>query len=98
MTARDWLIENGYKDIAKLSDEVMAELKERGSKQRRNWWVILAGDKRGQSRVVAGRKFPVLWAAQKRQGLKPTPNAIKRNKREKPPPIEPQGRWAKHKT
>ena len=93
MIARDWLRDNGYEDVADLIDEVVAKCKARGSGERRDWWDILAGDSKGQSRVVAGREFPVLWAAQRRQGRKPTPNAQRRNLREKPPPIRQTGRW-----
>lgn len=93
MTAREWLRKNGYEDVADLIDEVMAEWKECGSGERRDWWDILAGDGNGQPRVVAGRKFPVLWAAQRRQARKPTANALKRNSREKPPPIRHTARW-----
>ncbi len=95
MTARKWLRENGYDDVADLIDEVMAEWKERGSRERRDWWDILAGDRNGQPRVIAGREFPVLQAAQKRQGRKVTANALKRNRREKPPPVRQTERWSK---
>ena len=47
MNARDWLRENGYEDVAGLIDVVMAELETRGSKQRRNWWDVLAGGATG---------------------------------------------------
>jgi hypothetical protein len=97
MNARDWLRDNGYEDVADLIDEVMAECKMRGSGERRDWWDILAGNANGQACVVAGREFPVLWRAQRRQGRKPTPNALKRNLREKPPPIRQTGRWPERK-
>lgn len=48
MHARDWLRENGYGDIAGLIDEVMADLEAHGSKQRRNWWEVLAGGVNGR--------------------------------------------------
>ena len=93
MQARQWLIENGYKDIASLIDEIMDEWKKKGIKTRRNWWEILAGDVNGSPRQVAGREFPVLQTARKRQGLKPTKNSICRNKKEKIPEIRETGRW-----
>ena len=93
MTARDWLSQNGYEDVATLIDEVLAELKAKGSKERRNWWDILSGDCHGNSRIVAGRKFPVLAVAQKRQGKPVTPNAIRSRKRAAPPEIRKTGRW-----
>lgn len=93
MQARQWLLENGYEDIAALIDEVIDEWQKQGKKTRRNWWDILAGDKDGNMRTVAGREFPVLKAARKRKGLKPTKTSISRNKNEKFPPINVTGRW-----
>lgn len=63
-TARDWLIENGYKDVAQLIDDIMLEWKKQGKKTRRNWWEKLCGDKNGKSKIVSGRKISVLRAAQ----------------------------------
>jgi hypothetical protein len=92
MTARDWLRENGYEDVAGLIDEVIAELESRGSKQRRNWWDVLAGGVNGRPLIVSGREFPVLRVAQQRQGKPLTQNAISRNVNEQPP--DPRaGRW-----
>jgi hypothetical protein len=93
ITARDWLSQNGYEDVATLIDEVLAELKAKGSKERRNWWDILSGNCHGNSRIVVGRKFPVLAVAQKRQGKPITPNAIRSRKRTAPPEIRKTGRW-----
>jgi len=87
MEARKWLLENGYQDIAKTIDEIIDEWHSQGLKTRRNWWDILAGSPSGNPRAVAGREFPILKAARKRQGLKPIKNAISRQKREKAPPI-----------
>jgi hypothetical protein len=95
MTARDWLRQNGYEDIAALIDEVLALLKAKGSKERRNWWDVLAGAKDGAPMVVAGHEFPVLRAAQIRQGKPVTPNALCRNENEQPPDIHRTGRWPK---
>ncbi len=93
MVARTWLRENGYRDVADLIDEVMADLEEKGSKQRRNWWDVLAGGPSGHAIAVAGRAFPVLKAAQRRQGRRVTSNAIQRNAREVPPKPRKTGRW-----
>jgi hypothetical protein len=93
MTARDWLIQNGYEEVASLIDEVVAELKAKGSKERRGWRETLSGGSDGKPRIVAGREFPVLYAAQKRQGKPVTPNAIRKSKREKPPPVQSTARW-----
>ncbi len=62
MLAKQWLLENKYEDVAGLIDEVMDEWKAKGKHTRRNWWEILAGTAKGNPRVVAGRKFPVLRA------------------------------------
>lgn len=93
MTARDWLHRNGYEDVAALIDEVMSELRARGSKERRNWWDVLAGGVDGKPITVSGREFPVLRIAQRRQGKKVTPNAICRNPKEEPPEIVKTKRW-----
>jgi DNA adenine methylase len=79
MRAKQWLLQNEYEDVAALIDEVMDEWKAEGKHTRRNWWEILAGDLKGNPRVVAGREFPVLRAAQVRQGVPVTPNAISRD-------------------
>jgi len=90
---RPWLRENGYDDVADMIDKVMHEWLKEGKRTRRNWWEILAGDAKGRPRKVAGREFPILMAAQKRQGLTITPNAICRRQEENPPPVRETGRW-----
>jgi hypothetical protein len=98
-SARGWLYENNYKDVLEIIDDIIFEWKKTGNKQRRNWWDILAGDKNGKSRVIAGREIPVLKAAQKRKNAKVTKNAICRNEEEQPPmPINPNNRWLKMQT
>lgn len=91
--ARVWLRANGYGDVADLIDEVMEEWRRAGKKTRRNWWDVLAGGKDGRPCVIAGRVFPVLMAAQRRQGKPITENAICRKEEENPPPIRRTGRW-----
>lgn len=83
--ARDWLRENSYDDVANLIDEIQAEWEKQGKRTRRNWWEVLAGGKDGKPRTIAGREFPVLKVAQRRQGLSITKNAIRRNRNEKAP-------------
>lgn len=95
MIARDWLRINGYEDVADLIDRVMAAIAASGSKQRRNWWDVLAGGVDGKSIVVNDQEFPVLRVAQIRQGKSITPNAICRNKDEQPPDRVRTGRWPK---
>ena len=97
MQAKQWLSENGYNDIAALIDEVETEWKSNGKQTRRNWWEILAGGTSGKSRVVAGRTFPVLRAAQIRQGVPITDNALERGTREEPPAVRVSGRWTSTK-
>ena len=91
--ARSWLRTNGYDDIADQIDAILEEWRVAGKKTRRNWWDITAGDKNGNARRVASRQFPVLRAAQLRQGRPVTKNAILRSRREKAPPVLVTGRW-----
>ncbi len=98
MSARKWLLENQYDDVAALIDEVVEEWKAQGKKTRRSWWEVLAGGTNGKPRAISGRTFPVLRAAQLRQGLSITENAICRNPNEEPPGVKPPGRWAESKT
>jgi hypothetical protein len=74
---------------------IASEWQAEGKKTRRNWWDVLAGGKNGKPSIRAGRKFPVLRAAQIRQGKPITENAICRNPEEKIPPIVISGRWPK---
>lgn len=93
--AKQWLLENKYRDVAALIDEITQEWDVEGKQTRRNWWEILAGDAKGNSRVVAGRKFPVLRAAQLRMGVPVTPGAICRNPNEEMPQRPVTGRRRK---
>ena len=95
MNVRQWLRENNYDDIADMIDEIMNEWRVAGKKTRRNWWDILAGRKNGTPCKRDGRVFPVLRAAQIRQGRPITENAICRNPEEIPPPVVVSGRWLK---
>ncbi|HCE58072.1 MAG TPA: hypothetical protein DER09_09670 [Prolixibacteraceae bacterium] len=89
-TARSWLIENGYEDIAKIIDEIMEEWKIQGIGTRRNWWEKLCGSKGGKPLKVLGREIPILRAAQIRKGYPITENAICRNENEIVPLINKQ--------
>ena len=91
--ARSWLRANGYDDVADKIDSILDRWAQTGNSTRRNWWQILAGAGGGHPRRVAGVDFPVLRAAQRRQGVPVTKNAISRNKRETPPPVLSTGRW-----
>jgi hypothetical protein len=77
-----------------MIDDIVAELRARGSKQRRNWWKVLAGHKDGSPSVIEGRVFPVLRVAQRRQGSSVTRGAVKRRRREVPPAVRVTGRWS----
>lgn len=91
---REWLLENDYKEVAKLIDQVMNGWKLKGTKTRRNWWDVLAGHKKGTPRIIEGVTFPILKAAQIRKGWKVTDNAICRNEAEIIPGVVINGRWA----
>ena len=92
--ARKWLRENGHDGIADSIDEIMNEWKRKQIKTRRNWWDILAGDANGNPRMVSGREFPILVAAQQRQRIPVTDSAIK-GKREAGSKLKKmrQARW-----
>lgn len=96
-SARTWLAQNGYEDYAALIDEVMAEWKAKGSKERRDWWLVMSGDRNGKPRTICKRIFPVLAAFQERQGKPVSENAERRNQFEITPKIQKQARWAKRK-
>lgn len=95
ITIRNWLKKNGYEDILDMIDEAIDTWKLEGIKTRRNWWEILAGDQKGKPRKINGKEFPVLKAAQIRQGRPVTANAICRNDNEEIQPIWETNRWSK---
>lgn len=96
ITVRAWLMENGYPEVAGMIDEIQTEWKISGKHTRRNWWDVLSGGKKGSPRTIYGRQFPVLQAAQIRQGNPTTPNALKVLADEKAAPmIIDNGRWKK---
>lgn len=96
ITIRIWLKQNGYEDILEMIDEAIKIWKLEGIKTRRNWWEILAGDHNGYPRKINGKVFPVLKAAQIRQGKHVTSNAICRNDNEMIEPIWKTNRWPKN--
>ena len=95
MSIRKWLRENSYSDVADLIDQVSAQIVATGSRQRRNWWDTLAGQAGGTPIIVNGQPFPVLRAAQLRQGKPVTYDALSRNENEQVPEIKQTGRWPK---
>lgn len=84
-TVRHWLRANDYDDVADMIDAVMTEWQKAGKTTRRNWWDVLCGDADGRPCKVAGREFPVLVAAQRRQKRPITKNATQRSKTESTP-------------
>ena len=94
MTVRQWLRANDYGDVADLIEDILAELKAKGSKERRNWADVLCGNQ-GKPVEVAGRTFPILASAQVSRGLPVSPSAIQRNRDERFPPARKTGRWPK---
>lgn len=95
---RAWLREHKYEDVAKLIDDALSQWAREGVNTRRNWWDILCGGRDGQPKNFGGRDFPVLRAAQIRQGRPITANAICRDSKEEPPAAWKTGRWPKGKT
>jgi len=94
---KDWFRTNHYEDVVTLIEQAEAKVTARGSKQRRNWWEVLAGGINGKPSVREGIEFPVLRAAQIHQGKEITPNAICRNLNEQPPSAWRTARWPQRK-
>lgn len=67
-------------------------------RQRRNWWDTLAGGEGGRPITVNGYEFPVLRAAQIRQGRDVTDNALCRNPDEVPPDVVSTKRWPRRRS
>lgn len=81
-STRRWLRTHGYGDVADVIQEIESEWKAAGKTTRRNWWDVLAGDNQGRPCKVAGRVFPILVSAQKRQKRPVTSNAIQHSRSE----------------
>ena len=90
-----WLKANGYTEVADQISAKKQKWADQGVKTRRNWWEVLAGDKNGNPRIIDGERFPVLAAAQKRQGKPVTENALQRSDAEDAPSIKENTRWSK---
>ncbi len=86
-TVRAWLSENGYDDVLAQVERMMSKWESQGKKTRRNWWDILSGDADRKPRIVDGEEFPVLAAAQERQGKPVTKNALRNDPSEQPPTV-----------
>ena len=64
---RSWLRAHGHAEVARRIDEATRRWADEGKKTRRNWWDVLAGDKKGNPRRVFGIAFPVIDGARQRQ-------------------------------
>ena len=97
MTARDWLAKHQYAEVLALIDDIERSWKATGRLTRRNWWIVLAGGKKGKPRTVEGREFPVLVSAQRHERVPVTPNAIQRTAGEVVPHKVFLGKWSNRK-
>lgn len=86
-SVRVWLSKNGYDEVLAQVEQMMSKWESQGKKTRRNWWDILSGDPDGKPRIVDGEEFPVLAAAQKRQGKPVTKNALCNDPSEQTPTV-----------
>ncbi len=93
ITVHQWLVDNGYRDEAKMIARIEEEWRDAGKRTRRNWWDVLAGDRHGNPRVIAGRTFPVIAEIRRRQELEPSPVAVSSGYAKRAPKPIPQGRW-----
>lgn len=95
ITARSWLRDNNYSDVADILDAYIDYNKSRGSGERRNYWDLLAGREDGECIIRHGFKFPILESvrANRKPRFKPSKHAIKRNKLEVIPLPSQQERW-----
>src|SRR5438132_806959 len=62
-----WLRRNRHGRIAAKIEAIVRRWRRQGKRTRRNWWVVLAGDKKGRPRRVGGTPFPVILGARRRQ-------------------------------
>jgi len=93
MTCREWLVVNDYEDVAHVLDQILAIIVAKRKSTRRNWWEDLAGNRDGTPRVREGIEVPILRAAQIRQGVPVTANALCRNADELAPEMTRTNRW-----
>ena len=93
LDARSWLRANGYQDLAERIDRLMKRWRDEGKTTRRDWWLVLAGSKRGVPSRAGGKEWPMLSAVRRRQGYPVCGDAIERSPHELAPPIYHQRRW-----
>jgi hypothetical protein len=68
ISARDWLVENNYPEVAAKIDRVCSLWAKNGKLTRWNWWDVLAGGFGGKPKKIEGTVFPVMRAARLRKG------------------------------
>jgi hypothetical protein len=93
VSARDWLRQNNYEDVAGKIDSVMSRWAKQGKATRRNWWDVLAGRLDGRPKKIEGITFPVLRTARVRKGWDVPSGCLCRNDDEQAPPAAQQARW-----
>jgi len=98
LTARDWLLANGYTDIVTKIDRVQQRWDAKRKGTRRNWWDVLAGGRDGAPKRIEGIIFPVLRAARERKDWPVTENSICRGPSETAPEVVQQQKWLSLKT
>ncbi len=94
MDAARKFIDAHYPAAGRLIADVIDSNTRRAVKTRRNWWDALAGGTDGKPVTVAGREFPVLEVAQRRQHKPVTSNAVRPSPGEPHPPGFRPGKWA----
>ena len=97
ITARCWLRQNNYSDVADIFDAYIEYNKSRGSGERRNYWDLLAGREDGECFIRHGFVFPILESVRnaRKPNYKASKNAIRRNEIEIVPIPLNQERWKK---
>lgn len=99
ITAREWLKQNNYSDVANIFDDFIEHNKKRGSGERRNYWDLLSGRKDGECFQRHGFTFPILETVRstRKPNYLPSKHAIKRNINEEVPLPIKQARWDVHR-
>lgn len=94
-TIKEWLAEHNYPEVLRKIEKVERGWARKGTKTRRDWADVLAGNLDGSPKTIEGVEFPVLCAARRRKGWQPTDGCISKAPNEVMPPITAQARWAR---
>jgi hypothetical protein len=97
-TTKIWLEQHGYTDVLNKIEKLERGWIKKGTKTRRSWPEVLAGNKDGSPKIIEGVKFPVLCAARTRKNWAQTKTCISKNPLETMPQVTKQSRWEKCKT